>query len=249
MRLAYGEEAGCPPPVAFLEAEQKGAGRESRQRLEAHAGRCPACAAERDLAGAFDAGPAPQEDLDYVVSRLERMHPERTSSHPTSSKVLPLRPTERRSRLLTAWRFAAAAAVLLGVGWVLMGQRPPDVPSGEGQGVEVRGGGEVEILSPVGDLEALPGELRWVARPEASVYHVRLLGVEGTTLWEATVPGASTPIPEEISRRMRRAVVYFWEVEALDSEDNMVARSRLTRFRALPEGEDGEAAGADWRTP
>lgn len=254
MRLAYGTEAGCPPPTAFLEAERNRAGREATEKLEAHLARCPACAAERDLAGAFDGGPSRQEDLDFVVARLERMHPAPASSTAPgveetggrSSTVVPLRRPERRRGLPAAWRLAAAAAVVLAVGWVLMRDTPPELPGGAGPGGEVRGA-EIELLSPVGDLESLPGELRWAAHSSATTYRVRLFTVQGDSLWEATVPGSSTPIPEEIGRRIHRAVVYSWEVEALDNDDNLLARSSRTRFRALPRGEDDDPSGDERR--
>ncbi|HSU84743.1 MAG TPA: hypothetical protein VLR69_20175, partial [Thermoanaerobaculia bacterium] len=78
LRAAYaGDEAGCPPPEAFLEAEALAPA--ERRRLDEHAGRCPACAAERDLARLFDAGPEAAEvsagDVDFVVARLQEASP------------------------------------------------------------------------------------------------------------------------------------------------------------------------------
>ena len=46
----------CPSPEDYLRLESGEATPEERRRLEEHAGRCPACAAERDLARA---GPLP----------------------------------------------------------------------------------------------------------------------------------------------------------------------------------------------
>ena len=80
LRAAYADPAaGCPPPEAWLEEELAARLPEERRRLEAHAARCPACAAERDLAQGFDAGPEAAgvhpEDVAFVVSRLEARSP------------------------------------------------------------------------------------------------------------------------------------------------------------------------------
>ena len=59
MRRAYGEGSPCPPPEVFLPSEWSGRSAEERERLEEHLERCPACAAERDLARTFE--PTPEE--------------------------------------------------------------------------------------------------------------------------------------------------------------------------------------------
>jgi hypothetical protein len=234
LRAAYSE--GCPPPEAFLEAEAGALDPEARRRLLEHAERCPACAAERDLARLFDAGPEAgdvrPEDVAYVVGRLEgRPH--------TAGQVVPF-PAARRRPAVWVGRLAAAAMILLAAGLFLQrylaAPSLPPPPISPSSGV-VRGG-EVEPLAPVGDVEAVPAELRWAPRPGAVSYRVRLQTVDDTVLWEATVPAPPARLPAEVARRLQRAVVYVWSVEALDAQGARLASSEPVRFRARPEPEE-----------
>jgi putative zinc finger protein len=237
LRAAYAEEeAGCPPPEAFLADEMERLSPEERRRLEEHADRCPACAAERDLARTFDAGPEVEgvrrEDVDFVVSRLEAASPVRPKgkvvAFPTAT------PKEKPSTRPAVWRLAAAAILVLGAGLLFQLSRSgaPPLPS-PGTETVVRGG-EVEAVSPVGEVPAIPTELDWKPRPGAASYRVRLVAVDDTVLWETTVPAPPVRLPAEVSGQLHRAVVYTWTIEALDASGARVASSEPIRFRARP---------------
>ena len=239
LRAAYeGEEAGCPPPEAFLADEMERLSPEERRRLDEHADRCPACAAERDLARMFDAGPAAEgvrpEDVSFVVSRLEAASPVRPVS---KGKVVPFpaaKPTTKPSTRPALWRLAAAAVLVLGAGLLFQLSRsgaPPLPPPGTETVVR---GGEEEAVSPVGEIPAIPTELDWKPRPGAASYRVRLIAVDDTVLWETTVPAPPVRLPAEVSGQLHRAVVYTWTVEALDATGARIASSEPVRFRARP---------------
>lgn len=243
------EEAGCPPPEAFLEAETAGLSPEERRKLDEHVARCPACAAERDLARLFDAAPdeagVRPEDLDFVVSRLERPEdtsPVRTPSAPSAPNVVPF-PGPRRAEAPAAsparrshaiLRYAAAAILVIGAGLGYRAFQSPDpaLPPPEIGGV-VRGG-EVETLSPAGDVAEVPGELRWEPREGAASYRVRITTVDDTVLWEMQTPSSQVVLPREVSTRLQRAVLYTWTVEALDPSGTRLATSEPVRFRVRP---------------
>jgi len=248
LRAAYsdpeaGQPAGCPPPEAFLEAEMEGLSLEERQALDTHADRCPACAAERDLARLFDA--APEEagvrpaDLDFVVSRLKETSPVRSgpSSVPSAPNVVafpgPRRAEAPRSRFRSRamLRFAAAAMLVIGVGlgYQALHSPGPDLPTPEVGGV-VRGG-EVEAVAPVGDVAEIPTALRWVVVDGAASYRVRMTAVDGSVLWETTVPAPPARVPAEVAGRLHRAVLYTWTVEALDPSGARLASSEPVRFK------------------
>jgi hypothetical protein len=233
LRAAYAaEEAGCPPPEAFLAEEMEALAIEDRRRLESHAERCPACSAERDLAAAFasDAAVAAPADVDWVVARLR--------GGAASGNPVPRREVETsRSRPWSTWGRLAAAAVLVVAAGLAFQRLYPDMPAlppppGGSDGV-VRGG-EVELVAPVGEVAAMPRELRWEAVPGASVYRVRLVTVDGTELWETRVSAPRAELPAEVTSRLRDAVSYRWEVEALAPGGAVAGRSILARFRVAP---------------
>lgn len=236
-------EAGCPPPEAFLEAEAGGLSPEERRALDEHAGRCPACAAERDLARLFDAAPegagVRAEDLDFVVSRLEEASPVR----PAQPNVVPF-PGPRReaappapSRSRSFVRFAAAAVLVLaaGLGYRAFQAPEPALPTPPEIGGVVRGG-EVEAVSPMGEVAEIPGELRWVPIEGALSYRVRLTAVDGSELWDGLAKAPPFVLPEEVAGRLHRAVVYTWTVEALGPAGERLASSGPVTFKAAPEG-------------
>jgi hypothetical protein len=248
LRAAY---AGCPPPETFLEAEAEGLSPEARRALDAHADRCPACAAERDLARLFDAGPEEAgvrpEDLDFVVSRLEEASPVRSgaSSAPAEPNVVPFPGPRRaaeapRSRwprweTRSVLRFAAAALLVMALGLVYRAfQSPgPALPDPETGGV--MRGSEVEVVSPVGELAEIPTELRWVLVDGAASYRVRITAVDGSVLWESTVFGPPVHLPVDVAGWLHRAVDYTWTVEALDPSGARLASSEPVRFKVRPD--------------
>ena len=241
LRETY-EDAGCPPPEAYLAEEMAALSPADRRRLEEHADRCPACAAERDLARSFDAGPTglPDADIDFVVSRLEEASPVR----PSRGRVVPFRPRTattaspaRPSRPATApaWRIAAALFMVLGAVLLFQLTRPggpPALPAPETGGVFR--GGEVETIAPLGEVAVVPDELLWERVEGARSYKVRLLAVDDAVLWETTVPAPPARLPAEVFGSLHPAVSYTWTVEALGPSGERLAVSEPAQFRARP---------------
>lgn len=238
LRETY-KDAGCPPPEAYLAEEMAALSPADRRRLEEHADRCPACAAERDLARSFDEGPVslPAADVDFVVSRLEKASPVR----PARGRVVPFRPrtaaspaAPRRSGL-PVWRIAAALFMVLGAVLLFQLTRPggpPALPAPETGGVFR--GGEVEVIAPIGEVAVVPDELLWERTEGARSYKVRLLAVDDAVLWETTVPAPPARMPAEIFKSLHPAVSYTWTVEALGSSGERLAVSEPVQFRARP---------------
>jgi hypothetical protein len=235
LRDAYADDAaGCPPPEAWLEAEAGSLSLEERRALEEHAGRCPACAAERDLARLFDATPGEAgvrpEDLDFVVSRLEETSPVRRRE--PESRVVPF-PGPRRRGFQPLYRFAAAAVLVLAAGLAFFTLSTPEPPLPAPEVGVTRGIG-VEPLGPVGEVEEIPAELRWTPREGAQGYRVRLIAVDDTVLWKETVAAPPARLPAGVAGRLHRAVVYRWTVEALDAGGARLAMSEPVAFRVRP---------------
>ncbi len=240
-----------PSPEAFLEAEAEGLSPEERRALDEHAARCPACAAERDLARLFDGAPGEAnvrpEDLDFVVSRLEEAAPVRSgSSAPGAPNVVPFPafPVHRRAEVprsrstsRSILRIAAAAALAIGrgLGYQAFQSPGPDLP--EPNMGEVMRGGEVEAIAPVGEMAEIPTELRWVLVDRAASYRVRITAVDGSVLWEGTASTSPVRLPADVAGRLHRAVVYTWTVEALDPHGARLASSEPVRFKVRPDPE------------
>jgi len=220
---------------------------DERRRLDEHADRCPACAAERDLARLFDdpdAAALPAGDVDFVVSRLKETSPVRPpAGHVVAfpgPKAAPVRPVRQdRQDRTQFWKIAAALLLVLGGGLLFQLSRPgaPPLPPPVTAG-PVRGG-EIETLSPAGDVTAIPSELRWTPREGTRLYRVRLVAVDDTVLWEGTVPAPPARLPDGVIAKLHRAVAYTWSVEALDASGARIASSEAVRFRARPEGKQG----------
>lgn len=224
----------CPSPEEYLALESGEVTPEERRRLEEHAERCPACAAERELARAFVAGPEPgedREDLDFVVGRLESLRLHETP-----------RPLEFRARKKPAlsaisaiaaiprWAGSLAAVVVLavGLGLFLRSQQAPPLP--ERGREEVVRGAEIHALHPSGEFPEVPRQFRWSAIEGAASYRVTLRAVDETVLWQESVTEPSARLPEEVARGLHRTVLYTWTVEALNERGERLAASEPVRF-------------------
>lgn len=215
----------CPPPEDYLRLESGEVTPEERRRLEEHAGRCPACAAERELARAFVAGPEPGEDVDFVVGRLEALR-----LHETPRPLEFSGHRARKKPLVTRWVGSLAALVVLavGLGLFLRSQQAPPLPE-PGRG-EVFRGAEIQDLQPAGEFPQVPREFRWSAIAGAASYRVTLRAVDETVLWQESVAEPSARLPEEVARGLHPAVLYTWTVEALNERGERLAASEPVRF-------------------
>lgn len=223
---AYSKGAGCPPPEAFLAAELESMTAEERAVLEAHAVECPACAAERELAAAFDTVPDVMGDADVspIVSRLEGA----MSQHLSSSA----RQATSKTRLARwAPRLAAAAVLVLAVGTLFRVLQPGPPPLPRGTGSDIARGSIVQLVDPVGELEALPNEFVWRSVPGAASYNVKLLTVADEILWSESVSNLTVPLPDSLIQELQPMVTYYWSVDAFDETGARLARSRRTNFR------------------
>ena len=226
--MAYSSGQGCPPPEIYLAGADSTLSAEEKLRLGEHLARCPACAAERDLARAFvlpSEDDEQREDVRFVVARLEATSPLGRRATQQSA---------RRSWTTAPWRLAAAAVIVAGVGGAALMLRPtaPTLPRPAGH--TVTRGSIVTIDEPVGEMAEFPQFLRWIELPEANSYRVRLTGVDETIIWDATVPASPASLPAEVAGRLHRAVVYLWQVEALDASGSRIAWSEQASFRVVP---------------
>lgn len=228
LRAAYGPTSDCPPPETFLADEWIALPEQRQEELANHAATCPACAAERDLAAAFDEDGFDTshgaEDLDIVRSRIQS--PAQIDVPPDN--VVPL----SRRRFWTPV-VGVAAAVFLGVALVpilktgIVGAPAIQSP---GAGTTVRSA-RIEILYPVGEVEEAPTELGWVGAENATRYEITVRRVDGRPIWQTVSHEAAIEIPNEIRALLQPAVAYTWDVSAWNRNGARLAWSDEVRFK------------------
>jgi hypothetical protein len=219
----------CPPPEAYLpDADLSDA---ERARVESHARTCPGCAAERALARSFDKDAASDEDADAIVRKLRASAPWRQHLASVSTLGQARAGGRTRRRLSFGLPLAMAAGVLLAVGAVFQLIGPSAPPIGApGTGMILRGS-EIETVAPAGDVAQAPDALSWREVPDAASYRVSILGVDGDTLWTGTAAGSPAVLPDAALTAMHPAVLYRWQVEAMNTNGTRIAWSKPTPFR------------------
>ena len=237
LRLAYAGREECPPPELFLEAEWAGLADDERERVRRHLAVCPACAAERDLAAAYEAPPIPDPNAEKALARLfARLGGESRggSAIPRRSagRILPFRLRRQLLALAAAALVAVSTAVLL----LYRGGAPPlpDPPASD-----VLRGARVVPVAPLGEVPAPPATFRWREVEGAVSYRLTLSAVDDAVLWSGTAVGASLSPPAAVRERLDQRVVYFWRVEALDADGARLAGSEPARFRWIAAPESG----------
>ncbi|HEV7667369.1 MAG TPA: hypothetical protein VGS22_02515 [Thermoanaerobaculia bacterium] len=247
-------EAECPAPEVFLEAEWVRLPAAERDRIEAHAATCPKCAAERDLAGLwdlpFDVGDVADEDLAFVVGRIEEAEADqapparsnvvpfplgRTVAAAGSVDVSPRGSARRPARSFPAWGLALAALLALGIG-LLVELRQRDLPAlpGATDGAETYRGSTLLLQGPDGELAKAPEMLGWEPVTDAASYRVSIVDPLGEEIWKFEAKASPVVLPVAVRVRLQTAVVYAWTVEALDARGKRLARAEPLRFRIAP---------------
>lgn len=226
--LSRGPE--CPPLERLAELVHGEVAAAERAALEAHAATCPACAAELELARAFDPAAADAGEaaaIEGVVAVL--------AGRDTAGRVLEFRgPRERRAGAAASptWmRWAAAALMVLGLGVALQTVRralPPEL-TGPVDGDVVRGG-ELSVIAPVGEVAAVPGELVFDSATGAARYRVELVDVAGATLWSAEVAASPARLDAAARALLRPHATYAWRVVALAADGAELTRTAPVEF-------------------
>jgi hypothetical protein len=219
----------CPPPEAYLpDADLSDA---ERARVESHARACPGCAAERALARSFDADAAGDADSDAIVQTLRANAPWRPRVASASTLERTRGAGRPRRRLSFGIPLAMAAGVLLAVGAIFQIVGPDAPPIGApGTGMIMRGS-EIEAVAPAGDIAQAPDALSWHEVPDAVSYRVSIVGVDGDTLWSGAAAGSPAVLPDAALTAMHPAVLYRWQVEAINANGARIAWSKPTPFR------------------
>ena len=239
LTLAYRHGGDCPPPELFLEVEWSALSDEQQATAAAHAESCPACAAERDLARAFDQPVVATEEtdagLDDLLAKIDASAPSVTEAQtrPAGGRLLRF-PAMAKVFSQPALSLAVAAVAVLAVGIVLQTRSaaPPALPDAPVR--TVMRSGVVETVAPEGVTDALPESFTWERVEGAARYRMTLTAVDQEVLWQGETTGVSIALPDEIRSGLQPAVVYFWKVDAFSESGSRVAWSAAVEFRADP---------------
>ncbi|MBL8242123.1 MAG: hypothetical protein JNM66_32150 [Bryobacterales bacterium] len=199
---------------AGLERVATGSG--TSEEIE-HVANCAKCDAEVELLVSFVAANATDEEA-AVVRQMER-----------SLLAAPAwRPVEKKSwSWLTArplWGLALAAALMMGL-WLRNPAGPEQVAD------DVVRSGQIEDISVAGDVAAPPEVLRW--KGTAAAYDVRLLDVEGQTLWQAKVTAPVVALPAEARALMTEKKTLTWKIAGIDAQGAALTVSASETFRVV----------------
>ena len=191
-----------------------------------HVAGCARCQTELTLfAELNDPAPAAGEGaaVQWVVAELRRRRSHASADARSGS---------------AGWRFlrlpgllaaAAAAALVLSVGYVTWDREPP---VGD---LRDAGGGyrtlQLQALAPIGDVRAAPRDLEWSPADGAASYDVVVLEVDRTVLWQGASTTARVSLPEPVVARFEPGKTILWEVTARNRAGAVVAVSGTGRFR------------------
>lgn len=232
LREALSPSRACATPLELGALADGSLAELAAARLKNHVSSCPRCQTELTLLKEFEnAAPGPDEEdaVNGISARLERRFSEASAPSRTRHEALP-----RRSRFaaLSAGGFAFAAATMVAAVTIgLREGRAPELAAPSPTEPTVLRSAGITTLSPVGDLDAPPGELRWEPRTDAASYSVQLMEVDHAELWSAQTRDASIALPPAVRARIVPGKPLLWEVAAKDAAGRPLAWSGKQRFR------------------
>lgn len=136
--------------------------------------------------------------------------------------------TGRFPRLAAAGGIAAAAILLLMVGWPGRGSEDVAVEH------PVRAVATEEVLvvhGPIGEAEAQQFRFVWRGIPEVVTYRVTLSGDDAAPIWSESTGDTILTLPDSVM--LRRGQRYYWVVDAV-REDGTTRTSGVREFLAAP---------------
>jgi hypothetical protein len=236
LRKALSPSGACAAPLDLGALADGSLAQPAAARLRDHVWKCARCQTELALLKEFeDAAPGPDEEraVKWISARLERRFAQ-PAAGPSPVRIHEAAALPRRSwfKAVNVGGFAVAAATLavaLTIG-LREGRAPELTPPSPAASAVLRSAG-VTTLSPAGDLDAAPKELRWEPRTDAASYSVKVMEVDGIALWSAETREPVVALPAPLRAKIVPGKPLLWEVVAKDAGGRTVAWSGEQRFR------------------
>jgi hypothetical protein len=136
-------------------------------------------------------------------------------------------------RKFGVWRLLGWAASVAIIIVVFVYQQPlePVRPS-DGQ----RRSTQFAVVGPTGDLPAAPFSLSWESVPNAATYRARLMGIDGTMIWSASVSGTTVELPRKLMSTIVPGRTFLWDVSAWNRAVEKIGATDLQTIHILPTG-------------
>ncbi len=237
LRASLDRTSECPPVEALANLLDRPEGADAKMRT--HADSCAFCKTELRMLETFREAEIPASDAAAVQQITGRLRAPSAQIRPGVSVATPSSSswTERMIEgifgagwLRPAALALAGALLVIAIGLQLRHRSPLlDTTAGS----DVFRSGTFSISSPVGDLQSVPGEIRWEAVPSAAKYEVHFMEVDHRELWKGISTQASIEIPVDVRPRMVPLKTLLLEVDAFDANGRKVAQSEVVRFRVL----------------
>jgi hypothetical protein len=220
-----GPAADCVAIDQLATALEGRLGKDVKQSAEQHVKTCVWCQTELRLLREFESPSIRDDEQKDVAAIVERLRKNSPAPHVAWWK--------RKWTLQTlAPASLVLAAALMLIVFGLPGRRAtlPPVPDG----ADVMRSRSVEIIAPMGDISAVPTNVRWHAAKGATRYSVRLLEVDRTPLWSTTVTQPSATIPADVQAKIVPLKTLVLQVTALNDAGSVVGASGDRSFRLTP---------------
>ena len=236
LRKALSPSHACATALELGGLADGSLARPAAARLRNHVSGCARCQTELTLLKEFEnAAPGPDEEgaVNWISARLERRFSE-ASAGPLPWRTHHGAALPRRSwfTTLNVGGFALAAATLAAAVTIgLREGRAPELAEPSPAAATVLRSAGITTVSPAGDLDAPPNDLRWQPRTDAVSYSVQVMEVDQAELWSAETRDARIALPSALRARIVPGKPLLWEVVAKDATGRAIAWSGKQRFR------------------
>jgi len=204
-----------------------------------HLDQCPRCQAELAMLKAFASDtPLPEEGaaVAWISSQLDRRLNEIKSEAKGHAKG-PLRQAAQSSWIVRifggfSWALPAAAVAALAVAsaFLLRPEKAPKLQAGLETQRAIYRSQELQVISPVGEVQQVPTELRWQSLEGSSNYHAVIMEVDRSELWAGETRNTSIEIPTAIRAKFLPGKPLLWQVTARDGKGQPLSTSQVQRF-------------------
>jgi hypothetical protein len=212
-------------------------------RSHPHLAQCPRCQAELAMLKSFEFGaPLPDEGaaVAWIGSHLERQL--ENIKNPSRGGLL--RPATQRLEAPVPWLArifglggmrwvlpaTAVAAIAIASAILLRPAKAPELQADAARQSAVYRSQEVQLVSPIGDAEQIPRELRWQMLAGAATYRIVVMEVDHSALWTSETKENSVELPASPRAKMLPGKPILWQVTALDAQARVVGTSQVQKF-------------------